>query len=271
MPRPSRRRPLPVSQAIALGALHGPAELLPISSSAHVSLIPWLLGWDYGELDAQVRKAFEVALHAGTAAALLITLRKEAASALKSPRLASVIALSSVPAALAGYALERPIERRLGTPPTIVAALASGSAAMALADQAPQQRVARDAGPDDALYLGFAQALALIPGVSRGGATRTAARARRFTRLESRRLSCRVALPVITGAALLKGVRLRRDGLPPEARVPFAVGAATSFASTLASKRLARRVERDGSLMPYVFYRAGFAAVVLTRLSSQRP
>ena len=83
-PEPGRRcrvrrsgRTLPLGQALALGALHGPAELLPISSSGHVALVPWLLDWDYGELDDELRKSFEVALHAGTAAALLITLRDE--------------------------------------------------------------------------------------------------------------------------------------------------------------------------------------------------
>src|SRR5579859_8144532 len=64
-------------QALLLGTLHGPAELLPISSSGHVSLVPWLLGWDYDRVDSELRKAFEVALHAGTAVALLITLRAE--------------------------------------------------------------------------------------------------------------------------------------------------------------------------------------------------
>ncbi len=265
------RLPLSKAQAIALGALHGPAELLPISSSAHVALIPWLLGWDYGELDPQLRKTFEVALHAGTAAALLITLRDEAAGALKSSRLRAVITVSSVPAALIGYALEHPIERRLGTPPTIAAALATASVAMAWADRMPEERLGSDARPDDALYLGLAQALALIPGVSRGGATRAAARVRRFTRPESSRLSRQIAVPVIAGAALLKGIRLGRRGLPPGARVPFALGGAASFASTLGSARLVRRLEHDGSLAPYALYRMGLAALVFKRLSGQRP
>src|SRR5689334_16887167 len=70
-----------LSQAVVLGALHGPAELLPISSSGHIAVIPWLLGWDYRKVDAELRKAFEVAVHAGTAAALLITLRNEVSDA----------------------------------------------------------------------------------------------------------------------------------------------------------------------------------------------
>lgn len=268
---PAQPVPLSTAQAIALGALHGPAELLPISSSAHLALIPWLLGWDYGELDPELRKAFEVVLHAGTAAALLITLREEATGTRKSSRLHAVIAVSTIPVALVGYALERPIERRLGTPLTIAAALAIASVAMAWADRMPEERMGSDARPDDALYLGLAQALALIPGVSRGGATRAAARRRRFTRPESSRLSRQIALPVIAGAALLKGIRLARRGLPSGARVPFALGAAASFVSTLGSERLVRRLEQDGSLAPYALYRIGLAAMVLKRLSGQRP
>jgi undecaprenyl-diphosphatase len=267
----ARRVPLSRAQAAALGALHGPAELLPISSSAHVAVVPWLLGWDYGRLDPELRKAFEVALHAGTTAALVIALWDEEAAALRSARLRTVVMLSSVPAALAGYALERPIERRLGTPLTIALALAAGGAAMAWADLSPQQRPGSDAGPRDALYLGLGQAVALIPGVSRGGATRAAARLRRFTRPESSRLSRQIALPVIAGAALLKGVRLGGSGPPPGSRVPFALGAAASFISTLGSAQLVRRLDRHGSLAPWALYRIGVAAVVLRRLSSQRP
>src|SRR5665213_2226160 len=96
---PPTRPELTVGQATALGALHGPAELLPISSSGHVALIPWLLGWDYERLDAELRKSFEVALHAGTATALLITLRSEVHDTMRSmsPRLVGLIALSFMP------------------------------------------------------------------------------------------------------------------------------------------------------------------------------
>src|SRR5207247_1212132 len=72
---------LRLREAVALGLLHGPAELLPVSSSGHVTLVPWLAGWDYPDLDAELRKAFEVALHAGTAAALLLALRAEVGDA----------------------------------------------------------------------------------------------------------------------------------------------------------------------------------------------
>jgi undecaprenyl-diphosphatase len=259
-------------EALALGALHGPTELLPISSSGHVTLIPWLLGWRYSELDAELRKSFEVVLHAGTAAALLITLRTEVAEALHglNPRRLALIALSFAPPAIVGYTLERPIERRLGTPETIAAGLLAGSAAMAWADRAPQARRHQEAGAGDAIWLGVAQACALVPGVSRNGATLAAARLRRFTREDANRLSRHAALPVIAGASLLKGLRLRARGIPPGTGGAFAVGAAASFASTLGSTWLIRQVERDRSLLPYAAYRAALASLVLARLLRAR-
>ena len=122
------RRPdaaLELRHAVALGVLHGPTELLPISSSAHTTLVPWLLGWPYADLDPELRKAFEVALHAGTAAALLVGLRDEVAAAARGldHRRAVLVLGSFVPPAIVGYTLERPIERRLGTPPTIAVGL----------------------------------------------------------------------------------------------------------------------------------------------------
>ncbi|MEO6858054.1 MAG: undecaprenyl-diphosphate phosphatase [Solirubrobacteraceae bacterium] len=257
-----------MTQALTLGALHGPAELLPISSSGHIALIPWLLGWDYDQLDSELRKSFEVALHAGTAAALLITQHAEVGEAISgmSPRRASLILLSFVPPAVIGYALERPIEKHLGTPPTIAAGLICGSVAMAWADRSAQSRSSQTAGALDALWLGAAQACALVPGVSRNGATLAAARWRQFTRADANRLSRHVALPVIAGATLLKGARLAKRGLPPGTAGPFALGAGASFASTLGSTWLIHQVERDRSLLPYAGYRMVLAGVVIARL-----
>ncbi len=263
---------LAVREALVLGALHGPAELLPISSSGHVTLLPWLLGWNYEQLDSELRKSFEVALHAGTAAALLISLRSEVQDAMQtmSWRLVELVVLSFAPPAVVGYKLERQIEKRLGTPPTIAAGLICGSVAMAWADRAPQVRGTKDAGAADALWLGLAQACALVPGVSRNGATLAAARRRQFTRADANRLSRHVALPVIAGATLLKALRLTRRGLAPGTGRPFALGAAASFASTLGSTWLIHQVERDRSLLPYAAYRTALALAVLGRLHRGR-
>jgi undecaprenyl-diphosphatase len=263
---------LSMAQALALGALHGPAELLPISSSGHLTLVPWLLEWDYEHVDDELRKAFEVALHAGTAAALLLTLRQEVGDVVHdlNTRRLLLIALSFAPPAVVGYTLERPIEQKLGTPATIAGGLIGGAIVMAVADRRPQTRTHEQADARDALWLGVAQACALVPGVSRNGATLAAARLRHFTREDANRLSRHVALPVIAGATVLKGIRLRRRGLPRDAWAAFAAGAGASFASTLSSTWLIRQVERDRSLLPYAAYRTALGAIVLAKLSRAR-
>jgi undecaprenyl-diphosphatase len=255
-------------QAAALGLIQGPAELLPVSSSAHLRLVPWLLGWRWDEADPEARKSFEVAVHAGGAAALVVGQRRLISSELRAfdLRRAAVVALSFLPPAIAGYVLERQIEERLGGPGATAAGLVVGSAAMVAADRAPQARGPGSAGAADGLALGAGQAAALVPGVSRNGATLTAARWRRFTRPQANLLSRTVALPVIVGAAALKGVRLRRRGVEPGLRSALAVGVATSFVSTLASQRLIRLVERDRALWPYAAYRVGLAAAVVARM-----
>jgi undecaprenyl-diphosphatase len=262
-PPPDPARALPARHALALGLLHGPAELLPVSSSGHVTLVPWLLGWPYPGLEPDLRKAFEVALHAGTALGLLIALRGEVAEALRDLDRRRVVLIigSFVPPAIVGLTLEGPIERRLGTPGSIASGLLLGSIAMTLADTlAPQERVREQSMAVDALLLGLAQATALIPGTSRGGMTLAAMRARRFTRTESSALSRHVALPVIAGASVLKGARLARRGLPPGMTGRFALGMGASFASTLVAARLVP-VERVGALWPYAAYRTGLATL----------
>jgi len=273
MPAPADDGALRLRDAIALGLLHGPAELLPVSSSGHVAVVPWLLGWPYSDLDGELRKAFEVALHAGTAAALLVGLRDEVAEAARrlDRRRVQLVVLSFLPPAVVGYLLERPIERHLGTPGTIAAGLAAGSIAMAIADaRGTGTRVREDAGAMDALALGVAQACALVPGVSRNGATLAAARMRGFAREDSNVLSRHCALPIIVGATALKGTRLVHRGLPAGTALGFAAGIVASFGATLASIRIIRQVERDRSLMPYAAYRLGLAAVIVKRLRGAR-
>jgi len=264
---------LTLGHAIALGLLQGPAELLPISSSAHTTLLPWLAGWPYARPDGARRKSFEVALHAGAAAALAIHMREELLREAThvDRRRASVIALALAPPALAGYALGPAIERALGEPGSIAVALAVGGVAMALADRRAGgrddgERRLQDALARDGLALGLAQAGALIPGVSRNGATLTAARARGFARADAQRLSWHAGLPVMLGASALKGVRMRRGSVPREQRAVLAAGAGAAFLSTLASARALRRQLRDGQpLWPAALYRCALAALVIAR------
>jgi undecaprenyl-diphosphatase len=262
-------RALSFRQAVALGALQGPAELLPISSSGHLVLVPALFGWSYCDLDDELRKSFEVALHAGTAVALLIALRHEVADVLREMDAARLLrhALTFLPPGAAAFAFERPIERRLGSAHGVAAAQVGAGTLLALADLCAAERGHDDAGAADALALGIAQGCALAPGVSRNGATLTAARLLRFDRRAANELSRHAALPIILAAAGLKGWRLWRRGLPAGLARPFAAGAASAFASTLAASRLVGLVDSARSYAPFAGYRVALGAVSLMRLN----
>ena len=209
--------------------------MLPVSSSGHLVL----LGSD--------DKAFEVFAHAGTAAALLI--------ALPPPRFRP---LTVAPAAVAGLALERPIEQRLGQRAVAVAQIAGGLALL-LSDRAPERRAEADACARDDLLVGLAQAMALVPGVSRNGATITAARLLGFQRQAASRISREAALPVIAGATALKLARLRAAKPAPA----HAAGFAAAFASGLAATRLVPRIDRLPSYAPFALYRVALGVIAL--------
>lgn len=289
-PRAAQAAKLPLRHALLLGLVQGPTEVLPISSSAHISLLPCLAGWSHAEEDAELRNSLEVALHTGTAAALTFALRGELEQALREldgKALASA-ALALAPPALVGYLMEQRLECRPSGPRALAAGLAAGAAAMVWADTRPQTRGRADLGPCDGLALGLAQALALLPGVSRNGATLTAARARSFAREDAQALSWRAGLPVIAGAAVLKGFRLRQSrvtlafdrfgrhslrshsridqhprfgqrGAPPGAVPALVVGTGAAFLSTLACAPLIRPGRRARALWPFALYRVGLA------------
>ena len=298
---PASVQALPLRHAVVLGLLHGPTELLPISSSAHTTLVPWLARWPYDQLDPRLRKSFEVALHAGTAAALLLrppsgggprdhdTATATSSERSTRPRLGFLIA-ALAPPALAGYTLGGQIERRLGAPTKIVYGLLAGSTAMAGIEVYKKWHPPRVRGGDrhfesnttptkidgtlptasDGLALGVAQALALIPGVSRSGATLAAARACGFSRRDADQLSWTVGLPVIVGATLLQGTRLARQQAradrPTGATLPMIVGAASSFLSTLASVKALDQPRRAQLLPASIAYRGVLAAHVIRRM-----
>ncbi|HXB64226.1 MAG TPA: undecaprenyl-diphosphate phosphatase [Solirubrobacteraceae bacterium] len=267
-------------RALLLGLVQGPTEVLPVSSSAHVALLARAAGkldvWEEPEL----RNSLEVALHAGAAAALLVVLRGELAEGvreLNSQQRLGAAALSLTPPALVGYLLEQRLERRAGRPRTVAAGLALGGAAMAWADAGPVTRRLADLKPGDGLALGIAQALALFPGVSRNGATLTAARARGFTREDAHALSWRAGLPVLAGAMALKAYRIGRSRgtLAVDARdrvgrnnaqsglsLVLAAGAGAAFLSTLACAPLLGRGPRGRPLWPFALYRTALGVLV---------
>jgi undecaprenyl-diphosphatase len=251
-----------VRQALLLGALQGPAELLPISSSGHIALVPRLLGWHVAELDAGTRKTLEVALHTGSAGALAVLAwrRRGWGDERAHPAL---LALTFLPPAAIGLLLERPIERRLGDIRTVALAQIGAGAVLWLVDRRAEAHA--DPTAVDHLAVGVGQAFALVPGVSRAGAALTAARWRGLSRDAAVRLSFRSALPITLGASVLKGVRALRGELAPELRVPLAAGAGAALVTGLLAAPLAGRLERARTLAPLAAYRVALGAAALAR------
>jgi undecaprenyl-diphosphatase len=203
-------------QAIVLGAVQGLAEFLPISSSAHLILVPWLLKWQDPGL------AFDVALHLGTLLALLIYYRDEWIAMARSVaggqsaerRLLQLLIVGSVPGAIIGLAFEKQAETTFRSPLLIAIAMAVLAVLLWLFDKlSPQKRTMSEMTYWDALVIGFSQALAIIPGVSRSGATITMARAVGVERGDSANFSFLMATPIIAGAGLVEARKLFHEGL----------------------------------------------------------
>jgi undecaprenyl-diphosphatase len=225
---------------------------LPISSSAHTALLPRLAGWPYADLDPDLRKAFEATLHAGSAAGIAATARP----ALGWRRHALLL----VPVVVAGYALERPIERRLGSLRSIAIAQIAAGLALLAADSRPARKHALTTA--DAAAIGVAQAVALIPGVSRSGAVVTAARAFGYDAAAAAAVSTESAAPVLAGAGALKAWRLARNPPPSGARAAVVAGALASLLSTIAAGRV---MPRARGYRGFAAYRIAFGAVALRK------
>jgi len=242
-------------QAALLGLVHGPAELLPVSSSAHTQLLPQLLGWTYPELPDDSRKTFEVALHAGTLIGLL--------TVVPLPKLHTAL-LATAPAAAAGLLAERRIEERLGSPRGTAFGLIAGSLVLLASDRlAPEPATTAPWQPTDAdvAWVGAAQAAALVPGLSRLGMTVSAARLLGAGRADAFDVGRSLGLPVIIGAVGLKAARLLRTGVPAELRAPMLAGTAAAAVSSLAARPLARRTP----VLTVAIWRIGLATAVLRR------
>ncbi len=238
-----------------MGAVQGPTELIPVSSSGHVALAGRLLGADYARLPPDVRKTFEVVLHAGSAPVLAMAAPKGLG--------ATGLALTLLPPAVVGLMLEKPIERRLGGPVSVGVAQIAAGAALLLADRRPAAREAATAG--DQLAVGLAQAVALIPGVSRSGGALTAARLRGLSRPAALRLALAAALPVTLAATSLKGLRMaQRGGFP----APALAGATAALVSSAAALPLVGLLERAPSWAPLAGYRIAVGALSLAAARS---
>lgn len=247
-----------MAAAALAGAVQGIAESLPISSSAHLALLRWHLGED---LDAADAKAVDVALHVGSLAGSLVSLRGQGI------RLPSLVAatIASAPAAVIGASLRSPITRRFGRPwPTAVLG-ATAAFAVWLADRrsgAGQPRRLEDLSLSDLMIVGAAQSAALVPGVSRSGAVYAAARSRGLDPDSAATAAITMAVPVIVGAGALMALR-ERPAI--STRVPaLAVGAGVAGIAAAATAPLTRPALTRGSLV-LVGYRAALAAAVAAR------
>lgn len=269
---------LPNWQALVLGVVQGLTELLPISSSGHLILVPWLFDWTYLEQHDAFNQTFDVALHLGTLVAVgayfwrdvvalvtawLGTLRSRSISTPEG-KVAWIVLVATIPAALIGFALEDPIANHLGEPWQIAILLAVFAAVLWWADRRPMTRDTHELSLKEGLGLGFAQSLALMPGVSRSGITISAARYLGLDRDASARLSFLLLIPTVLGAVLLKGVKDVLLGDLPSGWVgPFVVGTiAAAGAGLLAIQWLLGYVRRhDYSL--FVLYRLCASTAIL--------
>ena len=273
---------VPILHAIVLGLVQGLAEFLPISSSGHLLLTPWLFGW-HDLQDASIKKAFDVSLHLGTLVAVVAYFRKELVVYVTKGvgllwrrerpvdpdgKLAWLLVVSALPAAAVGALFEDTIDEQLGTPALIAVSLIVFGVLLAWADRRAGRRTIDEYRGPDALKVGFAQVLALNPGTSRSGITMTAARTFGFSRDAAARISFLMAIPVTTGAVVWKMAKLLSDGIPDGLVAPMLVGIVTSGLSGWLAVWGTIRLVRTRSFMPFVVYRIVLGVVVLLLIAT---
>jgi len=249
-------------QAFALGTVQGLTEFLPVSSSAHLVLVPWLLSWHDQGL------AFDVALHLGTLLALLIYYWQDwlamAASLMNGDRpkrrLLTLLVTASVPGAVIGLLFEKQAETVFRSPLLIAGALALLGFVLWLFDRfEPQKRTIDEISYGDALLIGLSQAFAIVPGVSRSGSTITMGRIIRLKREDAANFSFLMAMPIIAGAGLVEGRHLLASGITPDVWIGFAAAAVFGLVAIAALIRFVR----TRSYEAFVWYRIVFALFVV--------
>ncbi len=272
---------------MVLGLTQGLSEFLPISSSGHLLLVPWLFGWqDFaGPGGKELEKAFDVALHVGTSVAVLAYFRRDlgplARAGLRSARrrvvetaeerLFWLLMISAVPGVITGALLDGFITEHLGAEWLIGLMLVLFGGVLLLADRRPAERPEGEFVRRDALLMGLAQAVALQPGVSRSGVTMSMARWLRFDRSATARLSFLMSVPITGGAVAYKVGKLflLDGGIPDGFGGAFAVGIVASGLSGFAAVAVLIKLLRTRTFAPFVAYRvvAGLAVVALAASS----
>ena len=275
---------MPILHAIVLGIVQGLTEFLPVSSSGHLILVPWLCNWTELTRNPDLNRTFDVALHIGTFVGAVAYFRTDiatfASAAWRSlrrrsvdqpdERMAWLLLLSSVPAALIGVVLDSTVEEHLSTEWLIGVMLVVFGLVLLCADRLSGAKGEDAFGPRQALLMGVAQACALQPGVSRSGATISMGRYLGFTRDAAARLSFLMALPLIGGVGVYKGAKVfAGDGIPPGFGPAFAWGMVASAVTGFVAVWALLRFVRSRSFAPFVAYRvvAGLAVIGLAASS----
>ena len=270
-------------QALVLGIVQGLTELLPISSSGHLILVPWLGDWTYLERNDEFNQTFDVALHLGTLVAVVAYFRHELARLVVAwlgsvrrrrvesddERIAWFVVVATVPAAVVGGVGEQAVAEHLGEPWQIAILLAIFGVVLWLADRTPAHRALADLGLGTALAVGLAQSVALAPGVSRSGVTISVARFLGLDRDAAARFSFLLLVPVVLGAVLYEGVKdVLVGGLPPGSAGPFTVGVIASAVSGLVAIWALLGYVRRHDYSVFVVYRLIAAGIVLLLIQS---
>lgn len=270
---------MPIYQAIILGLTQGLSEFLPISSSGHLILVPWLFGWDTFEGNPGLQKAFDVSLHIGTLVAVIAYFRRDLAAfvreglaAVRDParrdsteaRMPWLLLASSVPAAVVGALFSSTIEESLGGPVLIAVQLIGFGLLLEFADRQQGTKRLEQYRLRHAMLVGSAQMLALSPGVSRSGSTITAARFLGFDRDAAARVSFLMSLPVTGGAVLFKlADTMAEGGFPRALWGALAVGIVTSGVAGWLAVWGTIKLVRTRSFTPFVVYRVALGILVL--------
>jgi undecaprenyl-diphosphatase len=260
---------MPIIHAIVLGIVQGLTEFLPISSSGHLAVVPWLFHWKELTNNHDLNQTFDVALHIGTFLGALAYFWRDIwklVTRRERHRFGLLLLLSTIPAALVGVAFESTLADAkiwlVGVMLIVFGLL------LAWADRRPASR-ADEGGPTpfgarDAIIMGVAQAVALQPGVSRAGVTITAGRFLSFDRESATRVSFLMAMPVIAGAGLYKGAKILADGgLAPGLAAPFFWGMAASAVTGAIAVWALLKLLQTHTFTPFVGYRIVAGIVII--------
>lgn len=253
---------LPLSHSIVLGIVQGLTELLPVSSSAHLALIPWVLRWEDPGL------AFDVSLHLGTLLAVLVYFWNDLWEMLTGEerlRWITLLGIGTIPGAVAGVLLKHQAETTFRSPTLMAMTLIGAGVVLGWADRRAGDRPMFTLTLWDALLIGSVQALALVPGVSRSAMTIMMGLFLGLDRTSAARFSFLLSIPIIAGAGIIEVPKLMHSGLS----LSFLTwGFLASAVAGLAAIHFLMRLVQTRSYMPFVIYRILAGGLIFLRLAT---